>query len=200
MEFVIIGSVMPPFEHFGSWLIDGLMFTLSMVISSFNYALTTLIVNEDRLLEFTAHSGRLIVVRHIRDEFHFYLTTQASEFHVTFNVDLRSKQHESNSGPAPDEQDPPCYHPQSDTYLVLPGVPFELPCPFCAHPLEHGQICDHVEQGQVVIWQYGPDLLFEDLQTNPFFVHEIHNFSRISCPHPTSLSRYPCTLDFSHYP
>jgi len=137
-----------------------------------NYALTTPIIQEDGLLEFAAHSGRLIV-RHICNEFHFSLTTQAPEFYVTFNVDLRLEQCESNSGPAPDEQDPPSYHLQSDTRLVLSGVPFELPCPFCACPLKQGQICDHVERGQVVIQQYGPDLSAEDLQANSFSVHEI---------------------------
>ena len=81
-----------------------------MVISAFNYALTILIINKDGLLEFTAHSGRLIVC-HICDEFHFSLTIQTPEFYVTFNVDLRLEQRESNSGPAPDKQDPPSYYP-----------------------------------------------------------------------------------------
>jgi len=112
------------------------MLTLSMVISAFNYALTTPIINENGFLEFTAYSERLIVC-HIHDEFHFSLTIQTLDFYVTFNIGLHLEQCESNSaGPAPDEQDLPSYHPQSDTCLVLPGVPFKLPCPLCARPLE----------------------------------------------------------------
>jgi len=64
---------------------------------------------------------------------------------MTFNVDLHLEQCESDSGPAPEQQDPPSYFLQSDQCLVILGVPFELPCPLCAHPLERGQVCDHME-------------------------------------------------------
>ena len=57
--------------------------------------------------------------------------------------------------------------------LVIPGVPFKLPCPLCSCPLERGQVCDHNETGQVVIQRYAPDLTAEDLQVNPFSIHEI---------------------------
>jgi len=153
---------MPLFEHFDSWLVDGFMLTLSMVITAFNHAMQNPIVQEDGLMEFAAHFKRLIVCC-LHNEFHFTLTIQAPEFYVTFNIDLHLEQHESDSGPAPELQDPPSYFPQSDNHLVLPGVPFELPCPFCAHPLERGQVCDHVKRGQVVIWRFRPDLTAEDL-------------------------------------
>ena len=172
VEFIIIASMMPPFEHFGSWLVDGFVMTLSMVISAFNYALQTSIVEEDGFLEFTIDSGRMLI-RRIRNEFHLSLNTQTPEFNVTFSIDLHLEDCESISGPAPEQQDPPSYYLQSDQRLVLLGVPFELSCPFCAHSLEWGQICDHVEQDQVVIQQYGPDLSVEDLQANLFFIHEI---------------------------
>ena len=162
MEFVIIASTMPPFERFGSWLVDGFVMTLSMVISTFNYAMREPIIVEDGLLEFTVDSGRMIICC-LCDEFHVSFTTQLPEFNVTFNIDLRLEE----------QQDPPSYYLQSDQHLVLPGVPFKLPCPFCVHPLERGQICDHVKRGQVVIQQYGPDLSVEDLQANPFSIHEI---------------------------
>ena len=55
---------------------------------------------------------------------------------MTFNIDLRLEDHESNSDAAPEQQDPPFYFPQPDQHLVLPGVPFGLPCPICSRPLE----------------------------------------------------------------
>jgi len=163
---------MPPFERYGSWLVDGFIMTLSMVISAFNYVRQQPIVQENGLLEFTVDSGRLLV-RRIRDEFHVSLTTQLPEFNVTFNMDLRLEDRELLSGSAPEQQDPPSYFPQSDQRLVTPGVPFELPCPLCTRPLERGQVCDHNETGQVVIWRYAPDLTAEDLTANPFSIHEI---------------------------
>jgi len=144
---------MPLFQHFGSWLVDGFIMTLSMVISAFNYALQTPIIVENGLLEFTVDSGRMIICC-LRDEFHLSLNTQTPEFNMTFNIDLRLEDHESNSDAAPEQQDPPFYFPQQDPpsyflqqdppsyfpqpdqHLVLPGVPFELPCPICSRPLE----------------------------------------------------------------
>jgi len=88
-------------------------------------------------------------------------------------MDLRLEDRELLSGSAPEQQDPPSYFPQSDQRLVIPGVPFELPCPLCSRPLERGQVCDHNETGQVVIRRYAPDLTAEDLAANPFSIHEI---------------------------
>jgi len=51
---------MPPFECFGSWLIDGFVLTLSMVITAFNYIMQNPIVQGDGLLEFAADSGKVI--------------------------------------------------------------------------------------------------------------------------------------------
>ena len=79
--------MMPPFERYGSWLVDGFVMTLSMVISAFNYARRQPIVEENGLLEFAVDSGRMII-RRIRDEFHISLTTQLPEYNVTFNIDL----------------------------------------------------------------------------------------------------------------
>ena len=90
---------------------------------------------EDGLLEFTVDSGRMIICC-LCNEFHLSLTTQVSEYNVTFNIDLRLEECESDSGPTPEQQDPPSYFPQSNQHLVIPGVPFELSCPLCAHPLE----------------------------------------------------------------
>ena len=163
---------MPPFERYGSWLVDGFVMTLSMVISAFNYARQQPIVEENGLLEFAVDSGRLLV-RCIRDEFHVSLTTQLPEFNVTFNMDLHLEDRELPSGSAPEQQDPPSYFPLPDQRLVIPGVPFELPCPLCSRSLEQGQVCDHNETGQVVIWQYVPDLTAKDLTANPFSIHEI---------------------------
>ena len=163
---------MPPFERYGSWLVDGFVMTLSMVISAFNYVRRQPIIEENGLLEFAVDSGRLLV-RRIRDEFHVSLTTQLPEFNVTFNMDLRLEDCELPSGSSPEQQDPPSYYPQSDQCLVIPGVPFELPCPFCSRPLERGQVCDHNETGQVVIWRYAPDLTVEDLTANPFSIHKV---------------------------
>jgi len=163
---------MPPFECFGLWLVDGFIMALFMIVSAFNYALQTPIVEEDGLLEFAVDSGRMLV-RCIHDEFYLSLNTQTSEYNMTFNLNLCLEDRKSNSGPAPEQQEPPSYFPQSDQHLVLPGVPFKLPCPLCACPLERGQIYDHVERGQVVICQYAPDLSVEDLQANPFSIHEI---------------------------
>jgi len=42
--------------------------TLSMTIAAFNYVMTTMIVEKDGLLEFTAHFGRLII-HCLHDEF-----------------------------------------------------------------------------------------------------------------------------------
>jgi len=86
-------------------------------------------------MEFAVDSGRMII-HHLCDEFHLSLTTQLPEYNMTFNVDLHLEDHESNSGSAQEQQDPPSYFPQSDQCLVIPGVPFELPCPLCSHPLE----------------------------------------------------------------
>ena len=163
-KFIIIASMMPLFEHSHSWLVDGFIMTLSMVISAFNYAMQNPIIQKDRLLEFTAYSGRLIVC-HMCNEFHFSLTTQVPEFYLTFNADLQLEQPESDSGPPPDKQDPPSYSLWSDQCLIIPDVLFELPCPFCACPL--------LEWGQVVIQWYMPDLTAKDLQANPFFIHKI---------------------------
>jgi len=163
---------MPPFEHYGSWLVDGFVMTLSMVISAFNYVRRQPIVEENGLLEFTVDSGRMIIHR-IRDEFHVSLTTQLPEYNITFNIDLRLEDHELPSDSAPEQQDPPSYFPQSDQHLVIPGVSFELPCPLCSCPLERGQVCDHNETGQVVIRRYAPDLTAEDLMVNPLSIHEI---------------------------
>jgi len=164
--------MMPLFERFGSWFVDGFMLTLFMVITAFNYAMQNPIVQEDRLLEFAADSGRLIV-HCLHNEFHFSLRTRAPEFYMTFNIDFCLEQRESDSGPAPEQQDPPSYFLQSDQCLVIPGVLFELPCPLCSHPLEWGQVCDHNNWGQLVIWWYRPDLSVEDLEANPFSIHEI---------------------------
>jgi len=160
---------MPPFEHYGSWLVDGFVMT---IISAFNYARQQLIVEENGLLEFAVDSGRMII-HCIRDEFHVSLTTQLPEYNVTFNMDFHLEYCELPSGSAPEQQDPPSYFPQSHQHLVIPGVPFELPCPLCSRPLEQGQVCDHQETGQVVIWRYAPDLTAEDLMANPFSIHEI---------------------------
>jgi len=163
---------MPPFERYGSWLVDGFIMTLSMVISTFNYARRQPIVEENRLLEFAVDSGRMII-RRICDEFHISLTTQLPEFNITLNVDLHLEDCELPSGSAPEQQDPPSYFPLPDQRLVIPGVPFKFPCPLCSRPLEQGQVCDHNETGQVVIRQYAPDLTVEDLTANPFSIHEI---------------------------
>jgi len=162
---------MPPFERSGSWLVDGFVMTLSMVITTFNYARWQPIIVENGLLEFTVDSGRLLV-HCIHDEFHVSLTTQVPEYNVTFNIDLRLEDRESNSGSAPEQQDPPSYFPLPDQRLVIPGVPFELPCPLCSCPLEWGQVCNHNETGQVVIWRYTPDFTAEDPQANPFSLRE----------------------------
>jgi len=114
-----------------------------------------------------------MIIRRIRDEFHVSLTTQLPEYNVTFNLDLRLEDRELPSGSAPEQQDPPSYFPLSDQCLVIPGVPFKLPCPLCSHPLEQGQVCDHNETGQVVIRRYAPDLTAEDLTANPFSIHKI---------------------------
>ena len=114
--------MMPPFERYGSWLVDGFVMTLSMVISTFNYARRQPIVEENRLLEFAVDSGRLLV-RRIRDEFHVSFTTQLPEYNVTFNVDLRLEDHELPFGSAPEQQDPPSYFPQSDQHLVIGNTP-----------------------------------------------------------------------------
>jgi len=163
---------MPPFEHYGSWLVDGFVMTLSMVISTFNYVRWQPIVEENRLLEFAVDSGRMII-HCICDEFHISLTTQLPEFNMTLNINLRLEDRELPSGSAPEQQDPPSYFPLSNQRLVIPGVPFELPCPLCSCPLERGQVCDHNETGQVVIWWYTPDLTVEDLTVNPFSIHKI---------------------------
>jgi len=163
---------MPPFERYGSWLVDGFVMTLSMVISAFNYVRRQPIIEENGLLEFAVDSGRLLV-RCIRDEFHVSLTTQLPEFNITFNMDLRLEDCELPSGSSPEQQDPPSYYPQSDQCLVIPGVPFQLPCPLCSRPLERGQVCDHNGTGRVVIRRYAPDLTAEDLTANPFSIHEI---------------------------
>jgi len=109
--------------------------TLSIVISIFKYVMTNPIVEKDGLLEFTAHSRRLIIC-YLHDEFHFSLTTQIPEYYVTFNIDLCLDYYESDSVSAPDKQDPPSYHSPSNDHLVPPGVPFKLPCPCCACPLK----------------------------------------------------------------
>jgi len=109
--------------------------TLSMVISAFNYARRQPIIEENRLLEFAVDSGRMII-RHIHDEFHVSLTTQLPEYNVTFNLNLCLEDHELPSGSAPEQQDPSSYFPLPDQRLVIPGVPFALPCPLCSCPLE----------------------------------------------------------------
>ena len=63
---------------------------------------------EDGLLEFAVDSGRLLVHR-IHNEFHVSLTTQLPEFNMTFNINLCLEDCESNSGSAPEQQDPPSY-------------------------------------------------------------------------------------------
>ena len=146
--------------------------TLSMVISTFNYARRQPIVEENRLLEFAVDSGRMIIC-HIHDKFHVSLTTQLPEYNVTFNVNLCLEDRELPSGSAPEQQDPPAHFRTPDLCLIVPGVPFELPCPLCARPLERGQVCNHNETGQVVIRRYMPDLTAEDLMVNPFSIHEI---------------------------
>jgi len=186
---------MPPFEHYGSWLVDGFVMALFMVISAFNYARRQPIVVEDGLLEFAVDSGRLLV-RRIRNEFHVSLSTQLPEYNVTFNMDLRLEDRELPSGSAPEQQDPPSYFPLSDQRLVIPGVPFELPCPICTRPLERGQVCDHDELGQVVIRRYVPGLSAEDLTANPFSIHEI-----IRAGSPVLLEQvFPELADIVHSP
>jgi len=166
-----------------------------MIISAFNYARRQPIVEENGLLEFTVDSGRLLV-RRIRDEFHVSLTTQLPEYNVTFNINLRLEDHELLSGSAPEQQDPPAYFPQSDQRLVIPGVPFELPCPLCTCPLERRQVCHHNETGQVVIRRYAPDLTAEDLTANPFSIHEI-----IQAGSPVLLEQvFPKLADISYSP
>ena len=89
-----------------------------MVIIAFNYAMQNLIVQEDRLSEFAADSGRLIVCC-LCNEFHFSFLIRAPEFYMTFNIDLHLEQCESGSGPAPEQQDSPFYFPQSNQRLVI---------------------------------------------------------------------------------
>jgi len=114
---------MPPYECYGSWLVDGFVMTLSMVISAFNYVRRQLIIEENRLLEFAVDSGRMII-HHIRDEFHISLTTQLPEYNATLNIDLCLEDRELPSGSAPEQQDPPSYFLQSDQCLVIPWCSF----------------------------------------------------------------------------
>jgi len=158
---------MPLFERFDSWLIDGFMLTLSMVITAFNYAMQNLVIQEDGLLEFTADSGKLIVPL-LCNEFHFSLCTRAPEFYVTFNIDLRLEQCELDFDPASEQQDPPFYFPTSDPRLMIPGVTFELLCPFCAHPLEQGQVVIMLKEDKWLYSDMGLISLLKIFRSIPF--------------------------------
>ena len=79
-----------------------------------------------------------MIICRICNEFHVSLTTQLSEYNVTFNINLCLEDRELPSGSASEQQDPPSYFPLPDQCLVIPGVPFELPCPLCSRPLEQG--------------------------------------------------------------
>ena len=60
--------------------------------------------------------------------------------------------------------------------IIPPGVPFELPCPICQHPLEQGQICCHSDPRSTVVRRD---------QTKPLRVH--HELSFIFCRHLPNL-------------
>ena len=49
--------------------------------------------------------------------------------------------------------------------IVAPGVPFELPCPICQHPLEWGEYCHH---HGITILCCGTEDSLEDHLREPF--------------------------------
>ena len=48
-------------------------------------------------------------------------------------------------------------HTPMDTWIVPPGVPFQVPCPCCQTPLEIGEYCQkHAGEGIKILHQ-GPE-------------------------------------------
>jgi len=171
--------------------------TLSMVISTFNYARWQPIIEENGLLEFTVDSGRLIIC-HIYEEFHVSLTTQLPEFNVTFNIDLRLEDRELPSGSAPEQQDPPSYvfpatGPTSSYtwcffWTSLPNLLSSLRTRTGLRSQQDRTSSDTAIRAWSYCWR----------STGEPLLYTWNNSSRISYPPRTGFSWNLCTYIFSH--
>ena len=135
---------------------------------------------------FTMDSGVLSFWRR-PENFALHLVHHILNITYTLDVNLHvlvysevSEQPQPSSPPLPIHPCPvPCSSPShgqgpgTTLDIIIPlGVPFELPCPICQHPLEQGQICHHSDPYTTIIRQD---------QTEPFWVHQELPF--IFCHH-----------------
>ena len=137
-------------------------------------------------VQFTMQSGVLFFWR--RPE-NFVLHLIHHILNVTYTLDVNpcvivypevSEQPQPSPPPIPIRPQPIPSHCQGsgttpDT-IIPPGVPFELPCPICQHPLEQGQICCHSDPRSTIVRRD---------QTKPLRVH--HELSFIFCCHLPNL-------------
>ena len=175
------------FLHNVAWVIQGCILILHMMsVTMTTFMNQPAIAETHNCVWFMMHSGVLSFWR--RPE-NFVLHLIHCILNVTYTLDVNlhvvvhpevDEQPQSSPPPIPIHphpiSHPPLSHRQGsgstpDTIVPL-GVPFELSCPICQHPLEQGQICRHSDPRSTVIRQD---------QTEPLRVHQESSF--IFCRH-----------------
>ena len=112
----------------GVWLIPGLFLVLHLCAIMFSTIVTgniEPIVDNDELIEFIVDSGEL-TVRHVAHVFQLFFTHRVGTNQYSLHVSLSVRTLQEVSQPL---EDP-------GSCIVVPGVPFQLPCLICRCPLE----------------------------------------------------------------
>ena len=173
----------PCFSHDIAWVIQGCILILHMMLVAMTTFMNQLAVAETHnCVQFTMQSGVLSFWRR-PENFALHIIHRILNVTYTLDVNLHIVEHPKVSEQPRPSPPPIPIHPCSiprplqesgntPDRIVPPGVPFELPCSICQHPLEQGQICCHSDP-----WSTVP----RRDHTEPLWVHQESPF--VFCRH-----------------
>jgi hypothetical protein len=168
---------------------------MSLVAAAMVTAISgTIMVEEDKLLQFAVDSRELIICR-MMDIFQFSYICTLSGNRASLTVVLRLEPlPEVGTSNSPEQRDPSSTpvertrSPQPHT-ILYPGYPFRIRCPFCPRRLEFLEYCHHPEHSFTILRRHPSDpedsiVSRQEIHNHPFLFLCFVPGPRHTFPHP----------------
>ena len=171
---------MPPLWRAGSWLLYFLIQVNYLTTFAFNLVLGNPAARDNDSITISCLAGKMRFRQIGPDSYTLSLRLVGGNHAYNLTVVLRTTPLEPQERPtslagtieelAPLATSiPPLpVHTPADTWIVPPGVPFQVPCPRCQTPLEVGEYCQQHAGERIMVLHQGPEASLQEHHQVPF--------------------------------
>ena len=181
---------MPPSWCAGTWLLYFLIQVNYLTTFAFSLVLGNPVTRDDDSITISCLAGEMRFCRIRPDSYTLSLRLVGEDHAYNLTVILRTTPLETQERPTSQagtidklaplaSSIPPLpVHTPTDTWIIPPGVPFQVPCLHCQTPLEIGEYCQqHYGEGIMVLRQ-GPEASLQEHHWVSFLFLQTSRFQR----------------------